>query len=61
LSTLETELFHHRNYKTLAEAERDLFAFIDASTIESASIPMRIYLPIEGTKGRSDLTAKTGA
>jgi putative transposase len=27
--TLKTELVHHRNYKTRAEAERDIFAFIE--------------------------------
>jgi transposase InsO family protein len=27
--TLKTELVHHRNYKTRAEAERDVFAFIE--------------------------------
>jgi len=27
--TLKTELVHHRNYKTRAEAQRDIFAFIE--------------------------------
>lgn len=27
--TLKTELVHHRNYKTCAEAQRDIFAFIE--------------------------------
>jgi len=27
--TLKTELVHHRHYATLAEAERDIFAFIE--------------------------------
>ncbi|WP_414643485.1 IS3 family transposase [Bradyrhizobium barranii] len=27
--TLKTELVHHRNYKTRADAQRDIFAFIE--------------------------------
>jgi putative transposase len=27
--TLKTELVHHRDYKTRAEAQRDIFAFIE--------------------------------
>jgi putative transposase len=27
--TLKTELVHHRNYKSRAEAQRDIFAFIE--------------------------------
>jgi transposase InsO family protein len=27
--TLKTELVHHRDYKTLAEAQRDVFAYIE--------------------------------
>ena len=27
--TLKTELVHHRQYKTRAEAQRDIFAFIE--------------------------------
>jgi transposase InsO family protein len=29
LHTLKTELVHHRDYKTRAEAQRDIFAFIE--------------------------------
>lgn len=28
--TLKTELVHHRDYKTRAEAQRDVFAYIEA-------------------------------
>jgi transposase InsO family protein len=28
--TLKTELVHHRNYQTRAEARRDIFAYIEA-------------------------------
>jgi transposase, IS30 family len=37
--TLKTELVHHRDYNTRAEAQRDIFAFIEASTTEPGSIP----------------------
>lgn len=37
--TLKTELVHHRQYQTRTEAQRDIFAFIEASTIEPGSIP----------------------
>jgi transposase InsO family protein len=43
--TLKTELVHHRHYQTHAEAQRDIFAFIEASTIEPASIPPSDVLP----------------
>ena len=37
--TLKTELVHHRDYKTRAEAQLDIFGFMRASTIEQGSIP----------------------
>jgi len=37
--TLKTELVHHRNYQTCAEAQLDVFAYIEGFTIEPGSIP----------------------
>jgi putative transposase len=46
--TLKTELVHHRNYKTRAEAQRDIFAFIEGfynrTRLHSA---LRYIAPIE--------------
>jgi len=38
IHTLKTELVHHSSYETRAEAQRDIFAFIGASTTKPGSI-----------------------
>jgi putative transposase len=45
--TLKTELVHHRDYKTRAEAQRDIFAFIEGFYNRTVSIP------------RSDISARS--
>jgi transposase InsO family protein len=37
--TLKTELVHHRQYATRAEAKRDILAYTKASTIEVVATP----------------------
>ena len=39
--TLKTELVHHRNYKTRAEAQRDIFAFTKPGSIPPSDISPR--------------------
>ncbi len=43
--TLKTELVHHHRYETRAEAQRDIFAFVEASTIEPVAIPPSAISP----------------
>ncbi|MBB4396681.1 IS3 family transposase [Bradyrhizobium sp. ERR14] len=45
---LKTKLFHHRDYKTYAEAQRDIFAFIDGFYNRTRLRPAIGYIaPIE--------------
>jgi Integrase core domain len=37
--TLKTELVHHRHYATRADVTRNIFAYIEGSTIELVAIP----------------------
>jgi hypothetical protein len=43
LHTLKTELVYHRDYKTRAEAQRDIFGFIEGLQPNKAPFRIRIY------------------
>ena len=42
---LKTELVHHRDYNIRAEAQRDIFAFIEGFYNRTCSIPPSGYRP----------------
>lgn len=44
---LKIDLVHHRHYRTRAEAQRDIFTFIEASTTNPAPFRHRNISPIE--------------
>lgn len=48
LHTLKTELVHHRHYQTRAEAQRDIFAFIEGF-YNRASEHVSVYV-VEGKR-----------
>ena len=61
LHTLKTELLHHRDYKTRAEAQRDIFGFIEGLQPNKAPFRIRIYRSgRDGAKSRLNPSTFSG-
>ena len=59
--TLETELVHHRDYQTRAEAQRDIFAFIEGFYNRTRLHSAIIYRPDrDGVKSRLNPSTFSG-